>query len=256
MALITCDVRPMLLRLLAATLAVLSLGATVSSVGAETAAARTWHVFLIAADRAEPVFDNAVDRLLAMFKARYGIAAEAFTSRARPNGKRDATWQEISRAVEGRKMGANDACLFYFTSHGDPGGLFMARHRSLLPPEYVAELLDRTCGKRPTVVVISACHSGTFLRERLTTANRVVLTAARADRSSFGCSFREALTVYDRCFLDSWGAAATWAGLHGAVVACVRAAERQRRFSPPSEPQAFFGRLMRGFPVHPPARRG
>jgi hypothetical protein len=234
----------------------LSLIALAAAARAETAAPRNWHVFLIAADRAEPVFDNAVDRLAALFKSRYGILAEKFTSRRqRPQDKHDASWQEITRVVGGRKMGADDACLFYFTSHGDPGGLYMARHRSLLPPEELASLLDRTCGTRPTVVVVSACHSGTFLRERLTTANRVILTAARRDRSSFGCSFRETLTVYDRCFLDSWRAAATWTSLHGAIAACVRATERARRYSPPSEPQAHVGALMRGFPVHPPARR-
>ncbi|MGH7004489.1 MAG: C13 family peptidase, partial [Alphaproteobacteria bacterium] len=229
--------------------------AAVCGARAETAP-RTWHVFLVAADRAEPVFDNAVDRLAVTFRSRYGIAPETFTSRSRrPAGKRDATWQEISQAVASRRMGANDACLFYFTSHGDEGGLFMARHRSLLPPEDLADLLDRTCGKRPTIVIVSACHSGTFLRPALTTENRVILTAARADRSSFGCAFTETLSVYDRCFLDSWGASAKWAALHTAISACVRAAELARRYRPPSEPQAFFGRLMHGFPVHPPTRR-
>jgi hypothetical protein len=160
------------------------LAAQVGAAGAETAAPRNWHVFLIAADRAEPVFDNAVDRLAAMFKKRYGIAAERFTSRLRHRGdKHDATWQDIARVATGRRMAPGDACLFYFTSHGDEGGLFMARHRSLLPPEDLAALLDRTCGTRPTVIVVSACHSGTFLRPGLTTANRVILTAARSDRS-------------------------------------------------------------------------
>lgn len=217
---------------------------------ARAEAPRAWHVFLVAADRAEPVFDNAVDRLAILFKSRYGVVAEQFTARfGQTKGKHPATWQDINRVVRGRRMAAGDACLFYFTSHGDQGGLYMARHRALLPPEALARLLDRTCGARPTVVVVSACHSGTFLRPALATANRVILTAARADRSSFGCSFRERLSVYDRCFLEAWGANPTWAALHGAIAACVAAAERQRRYRPPSEPQAFFGRLVRALPA-------
>jgi hypothetical protein len=213
-------------------------------------APRAWHVFLVAADRAEPVFDNAVDRLAALFRERYGVAAEKFTSRRRrPAGRHDATVQDIGRVAQGRRMGASDACLFYFTSHGDEGGLYMARHRALLPPEELADLLDRACGARPTVVVVSACHSGTFLRPALTTDNRVILTAARADRSSFGCSFKEQLSVYDRCFLDSWPASPTWTTLHAAIAGGVGAAERARNYRPPSEPQAFFGRLMRALPV-------
>ncbi len=228
---------------------VLLLAALAAAARAETAP-RNWHVFLVAADRAEPVFDNAVDRLSALFKSRYGIAAERFTSRRqRPDGKHDATWQDISRVALARRMAPGDACLFYFTSHGDEGGLYMARHRSLLPPEDLARLLDRACGRRPTVVVVSACHSGTFLRPALTTDNRVILTAARADRSSFGCSFKEQLSVYDRCFLDSWGASASWTTLHGTIAACVSAAEQARNYRPPSEPQAFFGRLVRTLPV-------
>jgi hypothetical protein len=217
---------------------------------ARAEAPRAWHVFLVAADRAEPVFDNAVDRLAALFKSRYGIAAERFTARfGEMRGKHAATWQNIRRVALARRMAPGDACLFYFTSHGDQGGLYMARHRALLPPEELARLLDRACGARPTVVVVSACHAGTFLRPALATANRVILTAARADRSSFGCSFKEQLSVYDRCFLDSWGANPTWALLHGAIAACVAAAERRRNFRPPSEPQAFFGRLVRALPA-------
>jgi Peptidase C13 family len=218
---------------------------------ARAEAPRAWHVFLIAADRSEPVFDNAVDRLAALFKQRYGIVAEKFTSQPlSAGGKHDATWQDIRRVALEHRMARGDACLFYFTSHGDEGGLYMARHRSLLPPEYLARLLDRVCGKRPTVVVVSACHSGTFLRPALTTDNRVILTAARADRSSFGCSFKEQLAIYDRCFLDSWGASPTWTTLHAAVAGCVRAAEQQRRYRPPSEPQAFFGRLVKALPLN------
>ena len=228
----------------------LVLAALSTSARGETAAPRAWHVFLIAADRTEPVFDNAVDRLAALFKRRYGITAERFTSRVRHGGdKHDATWQRIQSVALGRRMAPDDACLFYFTSHGDEGGLYMARHDALLPPEDLARLLDRTCGQRPTVVVVSACHSGTFLRPVLTTDNRLILTAARADRSSFGCSFKEQLSVYDRCFLDRWAASPTWTALHARVSECVRAAERARNYRPPSEPQAHFGRLVRTLPV-------
>ena len=229
----------------------LSLALLLALAGAARAEApRAWHVFLVAADRAEPVFDNAVDRLAALFRSRYGIVAERFTARfGQTKGKHPATWPDINRVVLGRRMAPGDACLFYFTSHGDAGGLYMARHRALLPPEALARLLDRACGARTTVVVVSACHSGTFLRPALATANRVILTAARADRSSFGCSFREALSVYDRCFLDSWGANPTWAALHRAIAGCVAAAERRRNYRPPSEPQAFFGRRVRALPA-------
>lgn len=239
--------KPLRLALAAVTAAAFAVPAA-----AQTARPPTWHVFLIAADHAEPVFDNAVDRLAGLFRQRFGIVAQRFSARYQlSGGKRPATWPEIGRVAQSQRMAPGDACLFYFTSHGDERGLYMARHRALLPPDMLAQLLDRTCGRRPTVVVVSACHSGTFLRPGVTAENRVILTAARADRSSFGCAPRGELNVYDRCFLESWPGSATWLGLHAKIAACVRAAEHAGRFRPPSEPQAYFGRLMRDFPIHP-----
>ena len=57
--------------------------------------------------------------------------------------------------------------------------------QGILRPGVLANMLDRTCGKRPTVVIISACFSGVFL-PALASSNRMVLTAARPDRTSFG----------------------------------------------------------------------
>lgn len=209
-----------------------------------------WHVFLIAADRAEPVFDNAVARLARHFEQRYGIRAERFSARLRPlPGARTATLLDIRMAAETRRLAANDACLFYFTSHGEIGGIAMAAEGRIVSPAAIDALVDAVCGARPTIVVVSACHSGTFLRPVLARRNRIILTAARADRSSFGCSFRETLTVYDRCFLDSWDTSATFQSLHDAIVACVGETEVARRFRPASLPQAFFGRAMRDFPL-------
>jgi hypothetical protein len=238
--------------------ALLALAAATALWAADGAGARAapppprWHVFLVAADAAEPVFDNAVNRLAAIFRRRFGVAARVFTSRDRvPAGELPAIWQVIGRTVRAEPMGPRDACLFYFTSHGNERGLYMARHRALLTPATLAGLLDRTCGRRPTVLVISACHAGTFLRPGLATRNRIILTAARADRTSFGCSTRGDLTVYDRCFIAVWPASTDWVRLQLALSACVRATERARHYGPPSEPQAFFGSLMRGFPIHP-----
>ncbi len=209
-----------------------------------------WHVFLIAADRAEPVFDNAVARLAQLFESRYGIKAERFSARRTPRlGARSATLAEIRATALARRLGPDDACLFYFTTHGEPRGIVMAAQRALVDPLEIDALIDEVCGTRPTILVVSACHSGVFMVPAVAGANRVILTAARADRSSFGCSFSEQLSFYDRCFIESWAAAGTWQTLHAAITSCVTATETSRRFRPPSLPQAFFGRLMRDLPL-------
>src|SRR5437762_1381622 len=75
-------------------------------------------------------------------------------------------------------------CLLYFSSHGAPSGLVL--DDSILTPDKLAMMISNACGERPTIVVISACYSGTFVRD-LQGPDRMIVTAARPDRTSFGC---------------------------------------------------------------------
>jgi Peptidase C13 family len=95
---------------------------------------------------------------------------------------------------------ATGGCLIYFTSHGAPQGMVI--DQTILGPPALAAMLDRTCGQRPTVVVISACFSGVFM-PYLAQPNRMVLTAARPDRTSFGCGEADKYPYFDDCFLSS-----------------------------------------------------
>lgn len=133
-------------------------------------------------------------------------------------------------------------CLFYLTSHGLPQGAQV--DRTILRPGVLADMLDRTCGRRPTVVVISACFSGVFV-PTLAQPNRMVLTAARPDRTSFGCGADNKYPYFDDCFLSSMPNTRDFSGLAGAVRECVRAREVAEKMSPPSEPQVWVGAQLR-----------
>ena len=95
--------------------------------------------------------------------------------------------------------------------------------------------------RRPTVVIVSACHSGIFLTPAMRQPNRVVLTAAAAARVSFGCGAGDQYTYYDQCLLQQFDGAATWRELAGATRACVESLERRMGVKPPSQPQIFVG---------------
>jgi hypothetical protein len=129
-------------------------------------------------------------------------------------------------------------CLFYLSSHGSPAGAIVDDH--ILAPGLLDAMLERTCGARPTVVVISACFSGVFV-PTLAKANRMVLTAARPDRSSFGCGEADKYPYFDDCFLQSMKGAHDFPGLGRAVQACVAQKEVETGAKPPSEPQLFVG---------------
>ena len=66
-----------------------------------------------------------------------------------------------------------------------------------LDPVRLDRALAQGCGEAPTVVVLSGCYSGIFARPPMTRPNRVILTAARIDRPSFGCSIEDQFTEFD-----------------------------------------------------------
>jgi len=133
-------------------------------------------------------------------------------------------------------------CMFYLTSHGLPQGAQV--DQGILRPGVLANMLDQSCGKRPTVVVISACFSGVFV-PALAGPNRMVLTAARPDRTSFGCGQDNKYPFFDDCFLSSMPSQRDFGGLASAVRECVRTREIAEKMTPPSEPQIWVGAQLR-----------
>jgi hypothetical protein len=61
-------------------------------------------------------------------------------------------------------------------------------------------MLDRS-GIRNRVVVISACHSGSFI-QTLADQRTLVIAAARADRSSFGCADKRKWTYFGDAYFN------------------------------------------------------
>jgi hypothetical protein len=133
---------------------------------------------------------------------------------------------------------ARGGCFIYFTSHGAPQGILLAD--KILPPDVMAELVDGACRDQPTVMVISACYSGVFI-PALATDNRMIITAARPDRPSFGCSEDLEYTYFDQCILQSIPASPTFPDLAMNARNCVDAREEAEKVTPPSEPQIFVG---------------
>jgi hypothetical protein len=133
-------------------------------------------------------------------------------------------------------------CLFYISSHGAPEGVLV--DDGVLPPALLAAMIDDACPARPAIVVISACFSGVFVRP-LQKDDRMILTAARSDRTSFGCSEDDKYPYFDDCFLSSAPTAHDFAALGRAVQACVARKERDTGMEPASEPQLWIGPGLR-----------
>ncbi len=216
--------------------------------GAGTPAMLGWKAVLVAGDGSIPVFDDAVAGVAARLQERDGVApgdiqrlsatpAIVVRGRARP-----ASLDDVLDAVASMRPAAGQGCFVFATSHGARGyGLVLAADGlQALTPAALDRALVRGCGDAPTVVIVSSCFSGIFARPPMARANRIVLTAARPERSSFGCGAGRAYTFYDRCLLDGMDAGGTWRQVFGTTRRCVAAEEREDGFVP-SEPQAWFG---------------
>ena len=235
-------------------------GLALAAVSAAGAAPR---VLVAAIGDEQPVFDRFVADLARRLQA-YDVAGVATASASGRVGRKldaPADLHDAVRALHGDRAGG---CLVYLTGHGTQAGLSLPLGAASVPapgrayasidPPALARALRAGCGDAPTVVVLSACYSGVYLRPPLTAPNRVVLAAAAPDRTSFGCGNDETHTYYDGCFLAALDAAASWRDVARRTTACVAALERRLPGVRPSRPQASFGAAVRDLPL--PPRRG
>lgn len=229
---------------ISAALALVLVALLTSLLPTSTAAAKlaSWRVVLVAGDDSAPVFDNAVDTLTGLLQGKPGIELYRLTSDRRLGSARRAlaTSKTIDAALAGS---AAQGCLVYLTTHGSQDGVLLREDDAsnrILSPGKLDRILDKECGARPTVVVVSACYAGIFIGKASKGDNRIWLTAAREDRVSFGCGAEFKYTYFDECLLGAWPKSQTWQQLFDRTVACVRHKESELS-EISSLPQAFFG---------------
>jgi peptidase C13-like protein len=212
-----------------------------------------WKVVLVAGDNAQPVFDNAVaaiNRWLLQSGVPPGnIHRLSASPRADEPAIEPASARRVLQGIAGLAARPGERCLVFITSHGQRGeGVFLAYRSEFLTPAELAQALALGCGGVPSVTIVSSCYSGAFSAVPMQAPNRIVLTAARADRPSFGCQADRTYTVFDECLLSSLPRAATWRTTFAVNSGCVGRREKWLNVLP-SQPQAFFGAKVRNLPV-------
>jgi hypothetical protein len=149
----------------------------------------------------------------------------------------------------GRRMNVDeDVLILFLTSHGTKSGLLAVRQPGWplvdVSPAELNEALQQA-GIKWRIVIVSACYSGGFI-DALDNEYSLVVTAARADRQSFGCRDDRELTYFGEALLRD--ALPQSRSLQEAIDrARGLVAEREGAEDiTPSEPQAFLGEKMRG----------
>jgi hypothetical protein len=118
-----------------------------------------------------------------------------------------ATTLNLQRAIDAiaqRMDRNNDLLVVYLTSHGASDFKLAAAHWPLqvppLSPGELREALD-TAGIRHRVIAISACYSGGWI-DALAGDTTLVMTAADATHTSYGCGRLSELTFFGRAMFD------------------------------------------------------
>jgi hypothetical protein len=154
-----------------------------------------------------------------------------------------ASSEGIDQAFEELNITTNDSCFLFMTSHGSRSG-FHIEGASSISPTRLSGILDKYCGQRPTVAIVSACYSGIMINENTRKANRIIFTASRADKTSNGCQPGVEYTFFDRCIIESLDKQniATYEDLGRNVKACIN---RRENTANASFPQFFIGNGMK-----------
>ena len=158
----------------------------------------------------QDVFLNEVRSVEQLFAEHYGteghslvLVNNAETLETMPLANPESLTRALKRF--GEQMNPDEDVLFLFlTSHGSRDHRFSFDFWPFsftdLTPRMLRQALD-DAGITRRVVVVSACYSGGFV-PALQDDYTLVITAAAADRNSFGCSNGNAFTDFGRAYFD------------------------------------------------------
>lgn len=165
----------------------------------------------LAGDGSEIVFRNEVLHLRELASRRMDAAGHVLVLANHPDAPPQrplprATLANLRTALAG--VGAamdrdEDLLLLYLTTHGTGEHELLLRRPGardeLLDARQIRKALD-DAGIRHRVIAISACFSGGLIHD-LEGPDTLVLTAARHDRTSFGCGNDSVATFFGRAWL-------------------------------------------------------
>ena len=166
------------------------------------------YVVAFGGDGGERVFRNEVEYVERLYSTRFGADGRVVslinspdTVETRPIASR----RNLRRALRGvgqRVDPAEDIVMLFMTSHGsEDHELYVALEPlplAQIEPGDVQLALD-DAGIEWRIVVVSACYSGGFI-PALAGPRSLVISAARSDRTSFGCGVESDFTYFGHAF--------------------------------------------------------
>ena len=210
------------------------------------------YVVAVAGYASEDVFGNEVHYVQKLFNQRFETAGRSLlliNHRDTLDSVPLATERNLQRVLDGiaARIDIEEDIVFLFvTSHGSEdhqlaielGGLPLQQ----IKPDALADAIGES-GIRWRIAAISACYSGGFI-SALRSDTALVMTAARADRTSFGCGADSDITYFGRAyFAEALNQTADFAEAF-AIASASLAVREQDEDQTPSEPQIANGALI------------
>lgn len=162
------------------------------------------YALTLAGDGKQSVFMREADYVSKLLKDRFAAHGLIRLTNHRDHlaDRPLATGLTLGKSLQAlaKKTGPEDVVFIYLTSHGSAEHELNLDQPRLqlndLPASQLADLL-KPLKDRYKVLVISACYSGGFI-PAVKDEKTLVMTAARADRVSFGCSEENDFTYFGR----------------------------------------------------------
>lgn len=157
----------------------------------------------------QDVFEREIKKSMEILKTHFGADGHMVTlvnTQSPADTRPIASLQNISavlRGVAAHMDRDRDALVLNMTSHGSTEGFSLENDQLVsrtLSPSMLKSMLD-AAGIRNRIVIVSACYSGVFTKS-FDDPSSVVITAAAADRTSFGCENGREWTYFGEAFFE------------------------------------------------------
>jgi hypothetical protein len=150
------------------------------------------------------------------------------------------------RGVASRMDLDEDVLFLSISSHGSQEPVIAVSNSQFPFKDLTADDLTdalHDAGIKWRVIIISACYAGGFI-DPLRDAHTIVIAAAAADRTSFGCSNDRDLTYFGEAFYrDALPEAKSLREAFETAKRAIALREHEEKVTP-SNPQAYFGEAM------------
>jgi hypothetical protein len=207
------------------------------------------YVLVFAGDGGEDVFRNEAEYATPLFTKRFGATTHTLVLENNPatlTTRPLASWSNLEASLAGLDkvmVPDQDILLLYITSHGGEDHTLLVYMDPLPLDQLGADDLAGILAAHRfkwKVVVVNACYSGGFVPP-LRGPGTLVLTAARADRSSFGCGSDSDITYFGKAWLvDALNSTPDFIDAFKQASGEISRWEKQDRLTP-SEPQIDIG---------------